>query len=99
SFSRTPGRSGMTLPEPSAAPPSPPRHFPSSFWPRESFPGTVDVEDRAGPRVIEGLRARGHEVTVSPAWSLGRVSAVARDGGMLYAAANARGMQGYAAGR
>ena len=28
-----------------------------------------------------------------------RVSAVARRGGMLYAAANPRGMQGYAAGR
>jgi len=36
---------------------------------------------------------------VSPAWSLGRVSAVASDGGTLYAAANARGMQGYAVGR
>jgi len=38
-------------------------------------------------------------VTVSAPWSLGRVSAVARDGGLLYAAANARGMQGYAVGR
>jgi gamma-glutamyltranspeptidase/glutathione hydrolase len=38
-------------------------------------------------------------VTVAAPWSLGRVSAVARDDGMLYAAANARGMQGYAAGR
>jgi len=92
-------RFGMNLQEAIDAPAFHTRHFPSSFWPRESFPGTVDVEDRAGPRVIEGLRARGHEVTVSPAWSLGRVSAVARDGGMLYAAANARGMQGYAAGR
>ena len=54
---------------------------------------------RAGPGVIEGLRARGHEVTVSPAWSLGRVSAVASDGGTLYAAADARGRQGYAVGR
>jgi len=38
-------------------------------------------------------------VTVRPPWSLGRVSAVARSGGFLYAAANARGMQGYAVGR
>jgi gamma-glutamyltranspeptidase / glutathione hydrolase len=38
---------------------------------------------------------------VSAPWSLGRISAVARDAGsgMLYAGANARGMQGYAAGR
>jgi gamma-glutamyltranspeptidase/glutathione hydrolase len=90
---------GMNLQEAIDAPAFHTRHFPSSFWPRESFPATIDLEDRAGPGVIEGLRARGHEVTVSPAWSLGRVSAVARDGGMLYAAANARGMQGYAAGR
>jgi gamma-glutamyltranspeptidase / glutathione hydrolase len=90
---------GMNLQEAIDAPTFHTRHFPSSFWPRESFPAEVDLEERAGPRVIEGLRARGHEVTVSPAWSLGRVSAVARDGGMLYAAANPRGMQGYAAGR
>src|SRR5499433_1629881 len=90
---------GMNLQEAIDAPAFHTRHFPSSFWPRESFPAAVDVEDRAGPGVIEGLRARGHDVTVSPAWSLGRVSAVARDGGLLYAAANARGMQGYAAGR
>ena len=92
-------RFGMNLQEAIDAPAFHTRHFPSSFWPRESFPATVDVEDRAGPGVIAGLRARGHEVTVSPAWSLGRVSAAARDGGMLYAAANARGMQGYAIGR
>ena len=43
----------------------------------------------------------GSEATtcVQPPWSLGRVSAVARRGGILYAAANPRGMQGYAAGR
>jgi gamma-glutamyltranspeptidase/glutathione hydrolase len=59
----------------------------------------VDVEERAGPAVIEGLRERGHQVRVRPPWSLGRVSAVARSGGFLYAAANARAMQGYAVGR
>jgi gamma-glutamyltranspeptidase/glutathione hydrolase len=90
---------GMNLQEAIDAPTFHTRHFPSSFWPRESFPAAVDLEERAGPHVIEGLRARGHEVTASPVWSLGRVSAVARDGGMLYAAANPRGMQGYAAGR
>ena len=92
-------RFGMNLQEAIDAPAFHTTHFPSSFWPRESVPAAVDVEDRAGPEVIEGLRARGHEVTVAAPWSLGRVSAVARDDGMLYAAANARGMQGYAAGR
>ena len=49
--------------------------------------------------MIGELRRRGHEVNVQPPWSLGRISAVASRGGMLYAAANPRGMQGYAAGR
>jgi gamma-glutamyltranspeptidase / glutathione hydrolase len=75
------------------------RHMPSSFYPREAFPKALDVEERVGEPVIGELRARGHEVTVQPPWSLGRVSAVARRGGMLYAAANPRGMQGYAVGR
>ena len=49
---------------------------------------------------MDGLRARGHDVEESDAWSLGRVSMVARDrGGELRAGANARGMQGYAVGR
>jgi gamma-glutamyltranspeptidase/glutathione hydrolase len=74
-------------------------HFPSSFYPREAHPRVLDIEERAGEAVISELRRRGHEVVVRPPWSLGRVSAVARRGGMLYAAANARGMQGYAAGR
>jgi gamma-glutamyltranspeptidase/glutathione hydrolase len=38
-------------------------------------------------------------VTVTDPWSLGRVSAVAREDGLLKAGANPRGMQGYAAGR
>jgi gamma-glutamyltranspeptidase / glutathione hydrolase len=74
-------------------------HMPSSFYPRRAQPRVLDIESRAGTAVIEELRRRGHLVNVRPAWSLGRVSAVARRNGMLYAAANPRGMQGYAAGR
>jgi gamma-glutamyltranspeptidase / glutathione hydrolase len=74
--------------------------FPSSFYPRETRERHVAVEDRAGEETIEGLRRRGHDVEVSPSWSLGRVSAVGREpDGQLKAGANARGMQGYAAGR
>ncbi|HTR90194.1 MAG TPA: gamma-glutamyltransferase, partial [Trebonia sp.] len=74
-------------------------HMPSSFYPRDAYPGRLDVESRTGDEVIGELRRRGHDVHVQPAWSLGRTSAVARRNGMLYAAANPRGMQGYAAGR
>ena len=74
-------------------------HMPSSFYPRQAQPRVLDVESRVGAAVIEELRRRGHLVNVRPAWSLGRVSAVARRNGVLYAAANPRGMQGYAVGR
>ncbi|MBW8764775.1 MAG: gamma-glutamyltransferase, partial [Geodermatophilales bacterium] len=75
--------------------------FPSSFYPREMTPGEVVVESRIGDDVVAELRRRGHAVTVSGPWTLGRLSAVSRDPetGILRAAANARGMQGYAAGR
>jgi len=74
--------------------------FPESFYPRESRPRHVAVEERVGEETIEGLRERGHEVEVRDAWTLGRVTAVAREpGGILKSGANARGMQGYAVGR
>jgi gamma-glutamyltranspeptidase/glutathione hydrolase len=75
--------------------------FPSSFYPRDMTPGEVVVESRIGDEVVADLRRRGHTVTVAGPWSLGRLSAVSRDPetGLLRAAANPRGMQGYAAGR
>jgi gamma-glutamyltranspeptidase/glutathione hydrolase len=90
---------GMNLQEAIDAPVFHTSHFPSSFHPRESFPLAVDVEERVGKDVIARLRERGHRVTVRAPWSIGRVSAVARSGDFLYAAANPRGMQGYAVGR
>ena len=74
--------------------------FPSSFYPRETRVRHVAVEERVGDEAIAGLGARGHDVEVSAPWSLGRVSAVGREGdGRVKAGANPRGMQGYAAGR
>ncbi|MGD6742307.1 gamma-glutamyltransferase family protein [Streptomyces sp. BH106] len=75
--------------------------FPGSFFPRGMRPGSVTVESRIGEEIIAELRRRGHDVTVGDAWSEGRLCAVARDPrtGVLSAAANPRGMQGYAVGR
>ncbi|MFF2062277.1 gamma-glutamyltransferase family protein [Streptomyces sp. NPDC058200] len=75
--------------------------FPSSFFPRGMRPGSVTVEAGMDQDVIDALRGRGHDVTVAEAWSEGRLCAVARDPetGILSAAANPRGMQGYAVGR
>lgn len=75
--------------------------LPESFWPRTWTPAGAVVEDRLGDGVIEGLARRGHVVTRAGDWTLGRVSAVGKDAatGVLWSAANPRGMQGYAAGR
>ncbi|GAA1659222.1 gamma-glutamyltransferase family protein [Fodinicola feengrottensis] len=95
---------GMNLQEAIDAPAFHSVHFPSSFYPRLAQPGQMVVEDRIGEPVIAELRRRGHAVTVEGPWTLGRLSAVARDAdfpgrGFLRAAANPRGAQGYAAGR
>ena len=75
-------------------------HLISSFYPRGFARRSVTIEERFGEEVADDLRRRGHDVEVSGAWSLGRVTAVARErDGLLKAGANPRGMQGYAAGR
>jgi gamma-glutamyltranspeptidase/glutathione hydrolase len=75
-------------------------HFPSSFFPRNAFPGRVHVEGRCPRHVVDELRRRGHEVQVEGDWALGRLSAVARGSdGALRGAADPRGRQGYAVGR
>jgi gamma-glutamyltranspeptidase/glutathione hydrolase len=48
---------------------------------------------------VTELRARGHQVEVGPDWSEGRLTAASKLGRRRRAAANPRGMQGYAAGR
>jgi gamma-glutamyltranspeptidase/glutathione hydrolase len=90
---------GLNLQEAIDAPEFHTDHLISSFYPRGIKRRSLDVEGRFEPRVVEGLRGRGHAVTVTPDWSLGRVTAVQKADGQLRAAANPRGMQGYAAGR
>ncbi|MFE9448589.1 gamma-glutamyltransferase family protein [Streptomyces sp. NPDC006739] len=98
---RVPVRGGLDLQGAIDAPNWHNDSFPSSFHPRGRRPGSVSVESRTDPGVVEELRRRGHDVTMVPAWSEGRLCAVARDPrtGVLSAAANPRGMQGYAVGR
>ncbi|MGW0204632.1 gamma-glutamyltransferase, partial [Streptomyces sp. NPDC003233] len=98
---RAPVRGGLDLQGAIDAPNWHNDSFPSSFHPRGRRPGSVTVESRMDADVIEELRRRGHDVTVGPAWSEGRLCAVGRDPetGVLSAAANPRGMQGYAVGR
>src|SRR6266403_2141514 len=74
-------------------------HFPISFWPRTARPGVLVVENRVPKASVENLRSRGHIVETGPDWSEGRLTAASKVGRRRRAAANPRGMQGYAAGR
>jgi gamma-glutamyltranspeptidase/glutathione hydrolase len=90
---------GLNLQEAIDAPMFHTEHFPESFFPRQPRPRVVQVEERFGRTTVDELRRRGHLVEEEDAWSLGRLSAAGTDGSLLRAAANPRGMQGYAAGR
>ena len=90
---------GMNLQESIDAPMFHTDHMPSSFWPRSWQPASLTAEARLPAKTIAALRRKGHRVTVSDDWSQGRLAAVAQVDGMLKAAANPRGMQGYAVGR
>ena len=90
---------GMNLQEAIDAPAWHSEHFPSSFWPRKARPGVMVVESRVPDATVKELRARGHQVEVGPDWSEGRLTAASKLGRRRRAAANPRGMQGYAAGR
>ena len=74
-------------------------HFPSSFWPRAARPGVLVLEGRVAGDAAAELKRRGHVIEVGAEWSEGRLTAASRDGPKRRAAANPRGMQGYAAGR
>ena len=62
-------------------------------------PGHLAVETRFPKAVVDELARRGHDLEHRDGWSLGRVSAAAKGGPLLKAAANPRHMQGYAIGR
>ncbi|GAA3535772.1 gamma-glutamyltransferase [Amycolatopsis ultiminotia] len=90
---------GLNLQEAIDAPAWHTTAFPSSFYPRSWHPREVVAESRLGRATLGELAERGHRVVEAGDWALGRLSAVSRRGGLLRAAANARGMQGYAVGR
>ncbi|WP_149202734.1 gamma-glutamyltransferase family protein [Actinotalea subterranea] len=91
---------GMGLQEAIDAPTWHTTHLVSSFDPREIELRGLHAEERLGRDVLDDLRRRGHALTVTGPWSLGRLTAAARGAdGMLHAAATPRGMQAYAVGR
>lgn len=95
---------GMNLQEAIDAPAWHVDHFPASFWPRKTTLNRISLESRFPQETVDSLLAAGHEVKVGGPWSESRMAACTRsrdhEGRMvLRAAANPRGMQGYAVGR
>jgi gamma-glutamyltranspeptidase/glutathione hydrolase len=90
---------GLNLQEAIDAPAWHIEHFASSFWPREARPGVLVVENRLPDTTIRELERRGHILEVGGGWTEGRLTAACQQGPRRKAAANPRGMQGYAAGR
>jgi len=75
-------------------------HFPGSFHPRTSDPGSLMMESSFAAATLDELRRRGHRLTVTDPWTIGRLTAAERDAdGLLRAAATPRLMQAYAIGR
>jgi gamma-glutamyltranspeptidase / glutathione hydrolase len=89
----------MNLQEAIDAPAWHSEHFPISFWPRTARPGVLVLENRVPKATADSLKSRGHLVEMGPDWSEGRLTAASKVGRRRRAAANPRGMQGYAAGR
>lgn len=70
---------GMNVQQAIEAPRWATRSFPSSVFPHNMSLGEMSVEDRIPEEVIEALRAKGHELTVSAGWSKGANGAILFD--------------------
>ena len=82
---------GMQPQEAVEAPRFQTEHFYASFGFHEFAPGKVSLESRVPPEVVEGLRALGHEVTVTKPWSNSSApTVILMRGGVLQGAADPR---------
>ena len=91
---------GMNIQEALDAPSVHSVHFPSSFYPREAYPGRMFAESRISPEVIEELERRGHEVVVTEGWNNGKVMGIRydKDREVIIGGASPKGNIGYAIG-
>jgi gamma-glutamyltranspeptidase/glutathione hydrolase len=83
---------GMNVQEAIEAPRWSSRAFPASPFPHTMRPGDLSVENRIPVAVQDALRAKGHRLSVSGAWTLGSNAAVLIDWktGMVKAGADPR---------
>ena len=91
---------GMNLQEALDAPTVHSVHFPSSFYPREAYPGRMVAEGRIASEVLAELERRGHEVEVTGDWSNGKPMGIraAGPGGVIAGAVSPKGIIGHALG-
>ncbi len=84
---------GMSIPEAIEAPRLSSEHTPGFFAPHASEPNRARIEPRFGPKVLEELRRRGHDLDIAPDWTEGFVSCTAfdPDSGLLEAGCDPRG--------
>ncbi|MFH1086162.1 MAG: gamma-glutamyltransferase family protein [Chloroflexota bacterium] len=91
---------GMDLQESLDAPTLHSVHFPSSFYPREAYPGRIVAEGRMAKEVVAELERRGHEIQWTGDWANGKCMAIRYDGvrGVIHGAVAPKGSIGYALG-
>jgi len=91
---------GMNIQEALDAPTVHSAHFPSSFYPREAYPGRMMVEERISREVVAELERRGHEVVVTDGWVNGKVMGIHYDKarGVILGGVAPKGNIGYALG-
>ena len=91
---------GMNIQEALDAPTVHSAHFPSSFYPRDAYPGRMMAEGRIPREVITELERRGHEVVVTDGWVNGKVMGIHYDKarGVILGGVAPKGNIGYALG-
>jgi gamma-glutamyltranspeptidase / glutathione hydrolase len=91
---------GLNLQEAIDAPGFYTDHMPSSFYPREWYPGHLAVETDFPKATLAELHRRGHKLEIHPRWGhYNSMTMATRENGVLRAAASPRRMQCYAIGR
>ena len=91
---------GMNIQEALDAPTLHSVHFPSSFYPRNAYPGRVEAENRIPKEVITALKRRGHEVGLLDGWENGKAMGIRYDKerGIILGGVSPRRLIGYALG-
>ena len=91
---------GMNIQEALDAPAVYSTHFPSSFYPRQAYPGRMVAEDRIAVATISELEKRGHQVDVVDGWSAGKSMGIHIDveSGTISGGATSRRRIAYAMG-